>query len=205
MNARKQRAEIMMESQGHCSQFEHNEFKIRSQINLNNHYIVSKTDNGLICECVDYITRKSDCKHIKIVLEIIMKNKCYRNNVFRIMERSKLQLCKYCDSGKIIKKGTRKNKSGNIQIFKCLDCKKRFSSNFRFEKMRHGYSTITGALQMYYAGIYVAIENYYEMLGITVDHSSIYDWICKYSTLVSRYLNEIVPRTGLGQMKCGLR
>jgi len=40
------------------------------------------------------------------------------------------------------------------------------------------------------------IENHYEMLGITVDHSTIYDWICKYSTMVSKYLNEIVPRTG---------
>ncbi len=33
------------------------------------------------------------------------------------------------------------------------------------------------------------------MLGIDVDHSSIYDWICKYSTMVNKYLNEIVPRT----------
>ena len=40
------------------------------------------------------------------------------------------------------------------------------------------------------------IENHYEMLGITVDHSTIYDWICKYSIMVSKYLNEIVPRTG---------
>ena len=112
------------------------------------------------------------------------------------MERSKLQLCKYCDSGKITKKGTRKNRNGTVQIFKCLDCKKRFSSNFGFEKMRHDYTTITGALQMYYSGMSVRdIENHYEMMGIEVNHSSIYDWICKYSTMVSKYLNDIVPRT----------
>ncbi len=94
-----------------------------------------------------------------------MKNKCYRNNTFRIMERSKLELCKYCDSGKIIKKGIRKNKKGNIQIYKCLDCKKRFSSNFGFEKMRYDYTTITVALQMYYSGMSVRdIENNYAML-----------------------------------------
>ena len=33
------------------------------------------------------------------------------------------------------------------------------------------------------------------MMGVDVDHSSIYDWICKYSTTVSKYLNDIVPRT----------
>ena len=41
---------------------------------------------------------------------------------FRIMERSKLRLCKFCDSGNVIKKGTRKNKNGDVQIFKCSDC-----------------------------------------------------------------------------------
>jgi len=117
MNQRKQRAKQMMESQDHCSQFESNKFKVRSQTNPSKSYIVTKTDNGLICECKDHEIRKSDCKHIKIVLQIIMKNKCYRDNTFRIMERSKLKLCKYCDSGKIKKSGTRKTKAGTIQRY----------------------------------------------------------------------------------------
>jgi putative transposase len=197
MNPRKQRAKQMMESSGYATQFEFGKFSVRSQTNPEKFYIVSKTDNGLVCECLDHLTRKADCKHIKIVLELIMKNKCYHNNTFRIMERASLELCKYCDSGRITKKGTRKNKSGSIQIFKCLDCKKKFSANFGFEKTRFDVNTITGALQMYYSGMSVRdIENHYEMLGITVDHSTIYDWICKYSTMVSKYLNEIVPRTG---------
>lgn len=96
-----------------------------------------------------------------------MKNKRYRNNILRIMEGSQLQLCRYCDSGKITGKVTRKNKSGEVQIYKCLDCKRRFSSNFSFEKMRHGVNVVTGALQMYYSGMQVRdIENHYEMLGI---------------------------------------
>ena len=46
---------------------------------------------------------------------------------------------------------------------------------------------------MYYSGMSVRdIENHYEMGGIEVDHSSIHDWICKYSTMVSKYLNERV-------------
>ena len=31
------------------------------------------------------------------------------------MERSKLKLCKFCDSGRIVKHGIRKNKKGEIQ------------------------------------------------------------------------------------------
>ncbi len=196
MNARKQRANTMMESTGYASQFESNKFTVKSQTNPNTSYIVTKTDSSLICECMDYLTRKSDCKHIKIVLEIIMKNKCYKNNVFRIMERSQLKLCKYCDSGKIIKKGVRKNTKGTVQIFKCLDCHKRFSSNFGFEKMRYDYHIITGALQMFYAGMSTRdISNHYEMMGIDVSDVAVYKWVCKYSTMVSKYLNDIVPRT----------
>ena len=104
MNARSQRAKSMMEIKGHCSQINQNQFQVRSQTDPSKFYMVSKTDNGLICECPDHQTRKADCKHIKIVLEIIKQNKCYKNNTFQIMERSKLQLCKFCDSGNIIKK-----------------------------------------------------------------------------------------------------
>ena len=49
---------------------------------------------------------------------------------------------------------------------------------------------------MYYQGISVRnIECGFKMLGIDVDHSSIYDWIAKYSKMVTKYLDKIVPRT----------
>lgn len=195
-NAREARAKQMMQT-SYVVQFEQDKFRVQSQTDPNKSYIITRTGNGLVCECPDHTTRKADCKHIKIVLNVIMKNRCYQNNTFRIMERAKLKLCKYCDSGRITKNGMRKNKTGTIQIFKCLDCNKQFSENIGFEKMRYNDSIVTGALQMYYSGMSVRdIENHYEMLGIKVDHSSIYDWICKYSTLTSTYLNQIVPRVG---------
>jgi len=78
MNQRKQRAQQMTETIGYATQFESDKFRVRSQTNPSKSYIVTKTDNGLICECKDHEIRKADCKHIKIVLQIIMKNKCYR-------------------------------------------------------------------------------------------------------------------------------
>ena len=38
-----------MKLSGHCSQISQDKFKIRSQANPDNFYMVSKTDNGLIC------------------------------------------------------------------------------------------------------------------------------------------------------------
>lgn len=196
MNQRTQRAKQMMETKGYCSQLDSHTFSIRSQTNPDNRYTISKTDNGLKCNCKDHICRKADCKHIKIVLNVIKNNQCRRNNTLRIIERSLIKACKFCDSGKIIKKGFKHNKSGRVQVAHCKDCKRKFTVNFGFEKMKHDPRTITQALQMCHQGMSVRdIECNFEMMGIDVDHSSIYDWICKYSVMVSNYLNGIVSRT----------
>ena len=195
MNARTQRAKQIMETEGYCSQINYNTFSVRSQTNPENYYTVTKTGNGLICECPDHQDRKSDCKHIKIVLDFI-KNNEGRKQVFRIIERSLIKVCKYCDSGNLKKAGTRKIKTGRVQRYACLDCKKRFTVNFGFEKKQFDYATITGALQMYYSGMSVRdISNHYEMMGVEVSFKTVYNWVASYSTLVSKYLNEIVPRT----------
>ena len=196
MSQRKERSKQMMESPGFGSQIGIGTFKIRSQTNPDKFYEVKETDSGLVCNCLDHETRKADCKHIHVVLELIKQKKCYANQSVKILERSRLKLCKFCDSGNIIKKGFKKNKSGNVQLFKCKDCKRKFTANFGFERMRYDPRTITQALQMYYQGMSVRdIECNFEMMGIDVDHSSIYDWITKYSTLVSDYIEDIVPRT----------
>ena len=66
--------------------------KVRRQ-NPDKSHIVRETASGLVCECSDHAYRKADYKHIKVVLEIAMKNKGCRNSGFRIMELSKLNLC----------------------------------------------------------------------------------------------------------------
>ena len=54
------------------------------------------TGNGFVCECTDHQYHKSDCKHIHVILDIIKQNRGYANNEFKIMKRSKFNLCKYC-------------------------------------------------------------------------------------------------------------
>ena len=185
-----------MEQSGFASQVDHGKFEVRSQTNPTKSYLVSVTGNGLVCECKDHTTRKADCKHIKIILEKIKRKSCYSNQPFRIMERSKLKLCKFCDSGRIIKKGFKNNKSGKVQLFKCKDCKRKFTANFGFEKMRSDDVIITRSLQMYYAGMSVRdIADCFEQEDIAVTYRTIYNWVAKYSKMTSDYLNEIIPRT----------
>jgi len=197
MNPRTQRAKQIIELENHASQIiGKNKFRVKSQTNPSKFYFVSKTGNGLVCECKDHETRKSDCKHIKVVLEYCGKN-TFDHDGFRIMERSSLKLCKYCDSGNIRKDGFRNTKKGKTQKFYCLDCKKGFTVNFGFEKMRYDDVIITRALMMYYKGMSVSgIADCLEQEEIKVNYSNIYRWIEKYSTMVSAYLNGIILRVG---------
>ena len=194
MNPRTQRAEQMLEKQDSYTQLDSDNFKVRSQTDPTKFYTVSKTENGLICSCPDHTTRKADCKHLKLILKVIKSNKS-DNDTFRVMVRSTLQLCKYCDSGRLKKAGMRKTKKGNVQRYACLDCKKRFTANFGFEKMRYDSVLITRSLQMYYSGMSVRdISDCFEQEDIHVNYSNIYRWIDKYSKMTSNYVKGIVPR-----------
>ena len=194
MNPRTQRASQMMEQPDCAVQFSPEKFSVRSQSIPQIHYIVSKTDNELVCDCPDHIKRKSDCKHIKIILELIRKNQA-NTQEFRMMDRSSLVLCKFCDSGRLKKDGIRKNRKGDVQQYKCLDCKKRFVLNLGFEKMRYDSVLITRALQMYFSGMSVRdIADCFEQEEIDVSYQTIYNWVEKYSKMVADYVKGIVPR-----------
>ena len=144
-----------METPGHATQIiGTSDFRVRSQSDPSKFYTVSRTGNGLVCECPDHRNRRADCKHIKVILELVRRNVFGRDG-FRIMERGRLDLCKFCDSGNIVKAGMKRNKTKTRQMFKCQDCKKRFTANFGFERKQYDESIITGALQMYHTGMSV--------------------------------------------------
>ena len=178
MSLRKERSRQMMETSGFGSQVSQGVFKIRSQTDPEKFYEVKDMGNGLTCSCPDHFKRNADCKHIHTALELIKQKKCYANEPVKILERSKIQVCKFCDSGNITKKGLKKNKNGTMQMFKCKDCQKRFTTNFGFENRQFDEATITGAMQMYFTGMSVRdIANHYEMRGIEVSHMTIYRWV----------------------------
>ncbi|MDE0090097.1 MAG: DDE-type integrase/transposase/recombinase [Thaumarchaeota archaeon] len=154
---------------------------------------ILSTGNGLACSCAEHVTKGSDCVHILRELERLKG----RGLGFRIMERSNFMLCKHCDSGNIIKKQIRRNKSGDVQTYQCKDCGKRFSLNLGFERMRYEDGVITRALGMYFAKMSTRrIADQFESEGVDVSYQSIHNWVVKYSKSISVYVNGIVPRVG---------
>ena len=117
MNTRKQQARQILKTPNTIAQVDTGKFKVKSMSVPDKYYMVSRTGNGLVCECLDNQFRRSDCKHIQVIKSIIMQNRGYANSEFKIMERSMLNLCKYCDSGNIKKDGFRNNKKGKCRYF----------------------------------------------------------------------------------------
>lgn len=192
------KARQIMKMPDYAAQYEQDKFWVRSQRDPDKRYVVSRTyGNGLVCECVDHQMRGADCKHIKVVLEIIKKNQCYKNNTFRIIDRSDCKICRHCSSGNVHTKEVRRNKKGDVQVYRCGDCKKCFSENTGFERTNYGEDVITGSLQMYFTGMSCRdIACHHEMFGINVSHMTVYNWVAKYSRLVAGYIDSIIPRTG---------
>ena len=193
MNQRQQQAMQMLQLDHHAEMYQLGKYRVRSQSDYNKWYNVNSTGNGLICNCPDHTFKGSDCKHIHVIKTRIMRNSFSKK--FKIMNRDDLKICKYCDSGNIKKDGIRTTKHGKIQRFKCNECNKRFTTNYGFESMRYTDTIITGALQMYFSGMSVRkIADHYDMLDIKVSYQTVYNWIVKYSKIISKYLKGITPR-----------
>ena len=193
INRRQQNAMMMLEKHHHAEMYEFGKYRVRSQHDPNKWYNVYSSTFGLKCTYPDHLFKNSDCKHIHVIKTRIMKNSFSKK--FRIMNRDDLKVCKYCDSGNLTKFGFRKTKYGKQQMLKCLDCQKRFTTNYGFESMRYDDTIITGALQMYFSGMSVRkIADHYDILGIDVCYTTIYRWIEKYSKTISEYLKGVTPR-----------
>jgi transposase-like protein len=100
--------------------------------------------------------------------------------------------CKYCDSEKVVKNGTVKGE----QVYKCKNCGHRFTEGSAFPKMRTESRIISSSIDFYFEGLSIRkISTQIEKLyGVHVSNVSIWKWIMKYSTLVSRYVETLSPQ-----------
>ena len=108
-----------------------------------------------------------------------------------------ISMCKYCKSDRIVRQGTRRNKSGVVQRFVCRACGKTFSGNFGFRYRRYDPAVVSEAVHLYYSGMSVrSISDLFKVRGIDVTYSAIYKWIKRYSKIAALYTDSLKPRVG---------
>lgn len=153
-------------------------------------YTVTNTPHGWTCGCPDYRYRFVECKHIWAVKFFLKIKAKIRES--HVIEPLNAQLCPECGSENIIGFGKRHNKCGDLQRYQCKDCKKRFSINLGFEKMKASPQVITSAIQLYFTGESLRnVMKFLKLQGIKVSHVTVYKWISKYIALMNNYLDKI--------------
>ncbi|MGO9646165.1 MAG: DDE-type integrase/transposase/recombinase [Candidatus Bathyarchaeia archaeon] len=156
-------------------------------------YDVILSMRGWMCTCLDYQYRQVRCKHI-IAVEISngLREKVKENVVIAPVE---IHTCLFCKSSNLKKFGIRRNKCGDIQRFLCADCHKTFSVNLGFERMKHNPQAVTTAMQLYFSGESLRnTSRSLRLLGVQVSHQTVYNWIEKYTELMTKYLDKITPQ-----------
>src|SRR5579864_50898 len=171
-------------------------YKVHSQTS-NRDYDVIKVGDKWQCNCADSVYRHVCCKHSHSV-EISLKLKQEvreRNKV--IISPINVDSCIYCLSKNLSKDGVRHNKNYDIQKFQCKDCKKYFTINLGFERLKHDPKGITTAMQLYFSGESLRnVAKSLRLLGMDVTHQTVYNWIKKYTNLMQKYIDKIVPQVG---------
>lgn len=158
----------------------------------NGSYLVTRKYGQWICKCPDYKFRGIKCKHIYAVeFSLALRSEVATTRIEPINE---FQNCIFCGSTNIVKDGVRRNKHGDIQKFYCRNCRRYFSFNIGFERMKHNPQAITTAMQLYFSGESLRnTQKSLRLLGVEVSHQTVYNWISKYVRLMEKYIEKLKP------------
>lgn len=187
---REEKGKLIAKKKDAVKRLNDTKYRIRSQSG-NGMYYVEKTEIGWKCTCPDHKFRGMKCKHIWAVeISFGMREQAKPK---RILEPITAVKCPVCDSDHLRKDGIRHNKSGDIQMYCCLECGKGFSVNVGFERMKHNPKAITSAMQLYFSG--ESLRNTmrsFEFID-TVSYQTIANWIEKYVGIMKAYADNIKP------------
>lgn len=191
-DSRAGRGRLICDLKTEVRRLDENTYGVKSQSGKGE-YEVRATERGWLCSCPDSTFREAKCKHIFAVE--FSKRLRTEIELGVLAPFSTTDACIYCGSKHVVKDGQRHNKSGDIQKFNCLDCKRYFTVNIGFEGMKHSPQAITSAMQLYFTGASLRnVQKFLRLQGVEVSHVSVLNWIRKYVGLMERYLDDITPQ-----------
>lgn len=103
--------------------------------------------------------------------------------------------CKYCQSEQVKPAGSMKGQ----KLVKCVDCGHRFFDNQSLPRMKVNKHAIVTALSLYFEGLSArkVSRQLESIFGEKVSQMTIWNWVQKYSKLVSAYTKTLSPHLGV--------
>ncbi len=193
MLTREERGRLIAEKPDQIQRLDDKFYKVASQSGNGMYDVIKRKTGGWLCDCPDFQFRQVQCKHIWAVQLSQAVRRVVEAQVIEPI--TGIESCLYCKSERIKHDGLRRNKYGNLQKFRCLECGRYFTVNFGFERMKHNPQGITTAMQLYFSGESLRnVATSLKLLGVQVSHMTIYRWIAKYTELMQKYLDQITPQ-----------
>ncbi|MGA2790065.1 MAG: IS6 family transposase [Candidatus Bathyarchaeia archaeon] len=172
-------------------------YKVKSQSG-NGWYLVTKKGEEWSCECPDHVHRQVACKHIQSTLfSLTLRDSIITSpDTIPRSEETEPTECAYCQSSRIVKRGTRKNQRGLTQIFWCKACKRRFVVDLGFSRMKCSPQVITASLDLFFKGISLRkiVDHLKQFYNVTVNNSTVLRWTQRYTELMKEYADELMPQ-----------
>lgn len=196
--SRKQRAKVLLEKSKPES-IDENTYLVPSQNNLEKKYKVTHVDS-YSCDCPDFQQRCKGkglyCKHIKAIL-LLNKVKTAvevqeKNIIFDLDEQK--EICPYCNSNNLIKRGKRQNKIKVVQRFSCKDCNKRFVLE-PSKSFKGNAKMICLTMDLFYKGnsLRDISDTFKQFYNLDIHHETIRRWIRKFSKTLNEYSKTLQP------------
>ena len=107
--------------------------------------------------------------------------------------------CVHCKAQDFAKAGFRKTENrGNIQKYFCNSCKRYFTNDEGFYRMRNSESVITKALDLYFSNLSSRkLRDYYRRHSeALISHVSVLDWCRRFTLKVQKYVDTVTPKIG---------
>jgi transposase-like protein len=177
----------------HVKKINSRTWRVKSQSGTGS-YLVVKDGSEWRCECPDNKFRGVECKHIHAIqLNMSLMDSKEIYETYELMQES--SRCPFCGSYEIVKNGTRYNRNGKNQTYKCKECRKRFSIDEGFSKMKNTPEIITLALDLYMKGLSLrkVTDHLEQFLATKVHYATVLRWIDKYTKLINAYVEDFKP------------
>ena len=191
---RQDRGRRIFEYGGQIRRIDDIEYEVKSQTWPDRAYAVFHTERGWICSCPDHLEAGHTCKHIHAVeISLRMREAAQQSTIIRQID---LTRCKFC-GGAIVKDGMRKLKRGNIQMYKCKECHRKFSHNLGFEHKQATPEQITTAVDLLFSGLSSRKVAYHlKKANLKVSHTTVMNWGAEYAGVMERLADSIMPQVG---------
>ena len=169
-------------------------FFVKSESKPSETYVVQWDRKRWKCTCEDYKKSRRKCKHVYAVCYYLTVRDV-EVGVKRLGGEAKCPVCGKNDA--IIRDGYTEGKSGLKQRYYCKRCRRGFMPSTGFEGMHGQALAILIALDLYYRGLSLRqiSEHLQSIYKISVSHGTIYGWIKRYVSIVSKHLSRLNVKT----------